>query len=56
MILFAVLGSVVIASVATGLPRWLELRLPAPGNRLPAWAWPVCFVLIGLLLLSYREA
>ena len=45
-----------LLGILAGWTRWLELRLPSPGNRLPAWAWPVCFVLIGLLLLSYREA
>jgi putative copper resistance protein D len=45
-----------LLGILAGWTRWLELRLPPPGNRLPAWAWPVCFVLVGLLLLSYREA
>jgi putative copper resistance protein D len=36
--------------------RWLELRLDAGGARIAGWAWPVCFVLVGLTLLDYREA
>ena len=36
--------------------RWLELRLDPPGNRIAGWVWPVAFVLIGFMLLGYREA
>ncbi|MGC4051642.1 MAG: hypothetical protein QM757_20000 [Paludibaculum sp.] len=45
-----------IAAVVAGWSRWLELRLDPPGNRFAGWVWPVCLVLIGLMLLSYREA
>ena len=45
-----------LASVVAGLARWLELRLDPPGNRIAGWVWPVCFLFIGVLLLSYREA
>ena len=45
-----------LAGIAAGAARWLELRLDPPGNRIAGWAWPVCFLIIGLLLLSYREA
>jgi putative copper resistance protein D len=44
-----------LAGVAAGWSRWLELRLAAPGNRLPGRIWPVCLVLVGVILLSYRE-
>jgi putative copper resistance protein D len=46
-----------ILGVVAGWSRWLEIRLPA--NRVQFVAkrvWPVCFVLIGCLLLSYRES
>jgi copper resistance protein D len=42
--------------VTAGWARWLELRLPAPGNRFAAWLWPVAFILVGLVLLGYRES
>ncbi len=42
--------------VTAGWARWLELRLPAPSNRFAAWTWPVAFVLVGLVLLAYRES
>ncbi|HVI87383.1 MAG TPA: CopD family protein [Dongiaceae bacterium] len=45
-----------LAGMGAGWARWLELRLDPPGNRIAGWVWPVCFVLVGLLLLSYREA
>ena len=45
-----------LASIGAGWARWLELRLDLPGNRIAGWIWPVCFLVVGLLLLSYREA
>ncbi|HEY2131705.1 MAG TPA: copper resistance protein, partial [Acetobacteraceae bacterium] len=45
-----------LAGIAAGWSRWGELRLNPPGNRVAGWIWPVCFVLIGFMLLSYREA
>ncbi len=44
-----------VLGVFIGAGRWLELRLPVPDNRLPGRAWAVGFVLIGLLLVFYRE-
>ncbi|HWK46523.1 MAG TPA: CopD family protein [Stellaceae bacterium] len=45
-----------LAGVTAGWARWLELRIPQNRASVPGWIWPVCFVFIGLLLLSYREA
>ena len=47
----------VLACVA-GWSRWLEIRLPSEQRvrKTLAWVWPVCFVIIGLLLINYREA
>jgi putative copper resistance protein D len=44
-----------LASVAAGWSRWLEIRLDPPGNKIAGWVWPICFIFIGFLLLSYRE-
>ncbi len=44
-----------ILAVFAGWSRWLEIRLPAKDRGIPAWIWPVCFVLIGTGLLNYRE-
>ena len=45
-----------LCGVAAGWARWLELRLPGRGGRIAGWIWPVCFLLVGVLLLWYREA
>ncbi len=45
-----------ITAILAGCARWLELRLGPPASRRAGWVWPVCLVLIGLMLLSYREA
>jgi putative copper resistance protein D len=45
-----------ILAVTAGWCRWLEIRLPGERTRVTAWIWPVCFVLIGALLVLYRES
>jgi copper resistance protein D len=49
-----------LAGIVAGCARWLELRLDPTRNRIAsriaAWLWPSCFILVGLMLLSYREA
>ena len=45
-----------IFAVAAGWSRWLELRMAGPHRQITAWIWPVCLILIGGLLLNYREA
>ena len=45
-----------LAGVAAGWARWLELRLPGRGGRIAGWVWPLALVLVGLILLDYREA
>jgi putative copper resistance protein D len=44
-----------ILAVAAGWSRWLELRAPEGAARWAQWIWPVCFTLIGAILLDYRE-
>ncbi|MGA8109677.1 MAG: CopD family protein [Acidobacteriaceae bacterium] len=54
----AILGAV------AGWSRWMELRLDGEPEsaessryrRWAAWLWPVCLILVGLLLLDYRES
>ena len=63
---FAELSHIPIAvlGVVAGWGRWLELRLdnPAPAappsrsRRIAAWIWPLCLILVGILLLNYRES
>ncbi len=45
-----------LLGVLAAWARWLEQRLTLDERRLPSWVWRVCFILIGLLLLDYREA
>lgn len=45
-----------LAAVASGWARWLELRLPGRVGRAAGYVWPACFMLIGVILLWYREA
>jgi putative copper resistance protein D len=45
-----------LAALTAGWTRWLELRLRGRVGRVCAWVWPACFVVIGALLLFYREA
>jgi len=46
-----------VLGIVAGWSRWLELRLPTDDRVRDkmAWLWPTCLVLIGLLLLNYRE-
>ncbi len=46
-----------LMGATAGWARWLELRLP--GRREARWAgrvWPVCLLLVGLVLMDYRES
>ncbi|MBV9250336.1 MAG: CopD family protein [Acetobacteraceae bacterium] len=49
-----------LIGIVAGWARWLELRLDprtdALAYRISGWVWPVCLVLVGVILLSYREA
>lgn len=43
-------------AVLAGWTRWAELR-SSPGQRaLLAWIWSICFVMIGTVLMLYRES
>jgi copper resistance protein D len=45
-----------LAGMTAGAARWLELRLDGPGRRVAGWVWPAAFVVVGAILLAYREA
>ena len=47
---------IAVLGVTAGWARWLEVEAPLAEGRWAGWLWPACFVLIGLLLLGYREA
>ncbi len=45
-----------LLGIAAGWAAWLELRLPGRAGRVAGWSWGICFVLVGVVLLWYREA
>ena len=45
-----------LAGIGAGWARWLELRLDGRAARVAGWVWPVCFLVCGAVLLTYREA
>jgi putative copper resistance protein D len=47
---------IAVLGITAGWARWLEVGARGKALRWAGWVWPSCFVLIGLLLLSYREA
>jgi copper resistance protein D len=44
-----------VLAVVVGMARWLELRAPTPERRAYGFVWTTCMVLIGVVLLFYRE-
>jgi putative copper resistance protein D len=44
-----------ILGVFMGWGRWLELRLPNEDRGLPGWVWSAALLLVGGILLVYRE-
>lgn len=47
---------IAVLGIVAGGTRWLEVKAPSEEGRWAGWAWPGCLVLIGLLLLGYRQA
>lgn len=45
-----------LIGVAAGWSRWIELRAPGRPAQIASWLWPICFALIGLVLIDYRES
>lgn len=45
-----------VLGVTSAWSRWLEVRLDERGSRIAGWIWPICFILIGLMLMTYRES
>jgi putative copper resistance protein D len=48
-------AGIAVFALLAGIGRWLELRLPAPAPRICGALWTGSLVMIGLLLLFYRE-
>lgn len=48
---------IALLGATAGWSRWLELRLPdQKESRWASYVWPVCLMLVGLVLLNYRES
>jgi len=47
-----------VFGILAGWSRWLELRLPPENTakKYLAWLWPVCFIMVGLILMDYHES
>ncbi len=48
--------AIAILGIAAGWSRWLELRLATGPRRALSWVWPICLILVGAVLLNYRES
>jgi copper resistance protein D len=50
-------SALALFGVTAGWARWLELRLPEEGGerRFAGYLWPVALMLVGMVLLDYRE-
>lgn len=46
---------IALFGITAAWSRWLELRLDPPESRVAGWVWPFCFMMVGILLLIYRE-
>ncbi|HSC24135.1 MAG TPA: CopD family protein [Casimicrobiaceae bacterium] len=47
---------IAVLGIVAACARWLEVAAPGDEGRAAGWVWPAAFVLVGLLLLNYREA
>jgi putative copper resistance protein D len=47
---------IAVLGIIAGWARWLEVEAPGTEGHWAGWLWPICFVLIGCLLVAYREA
>jgi putative copper resistance protein D len=48
---------IALLGATAGWGRWLELRLPDQRqSKVASYIWPICLVLVGLVLLDYRES
>lgn len=48
---------IALLGVTAGWSRWLELRIPGQkSSKVASYVWPACLLLVGLILLNYRES
>jgi putative copper resistance protein D len=50
-------SAIAVLGATAGWARWLQIRLPDRRvSKFTGWIWPLCFILVGIFLLDYREA
>lgn len=48
---------IALLGATAGWSRWLELRLPQKrDSKIASYVWPICLILVGIVLLDYRES
>lgn len=48
---------IALLGATAGWSRWLELRFPQKrDSKIASYIWPVCLILVGVVLLDYRES
>ena len=45
-----------VMAILAGWSKWLEIRLPGEPFKSVGWIWPTCLLLIGAVLVNYRES
>ncbi|HET7871699.1 MAG TPA: CopD family protein [Terriglobales bacterium] len=46
---------IAVCGIYAGCARWLQLRMDQENSKAFSWIWKLCFVIIGVALLWYRE-
>lgn len=52
---------IALLGATAGMSRWLELRLSREDRewkvaKVASWFWPICLILVGIVLMDYRES
>ena len=52
---------IALLGATAGMSRWLELRLSRENGewkvvKAASWVWPICLILVGIVLMDYRES
>lgn len=48
--------AIAVLGVVAGSARWLELSMDGRAGRIAGFVWPAALIVVGLILLDYREA
>jgi copper resistance protein D len=49
---------IALLGATAGMSRWVELRLPREDGKrnMASWIWPISLILVGIVLMDYRES